>query len=156
MEIDMNTWRTSIKELILNYKGALQAIIPWLENIKIPYLEKEAYDDWDSISQNLYQNLVVNTIFFSEELAAQLPFAKYDYKYECYKDLNFILCGRPNETNELIVFVSLSAEDNFDMVNTCIINKDNFNVIKKNKLKLSETMFYINYQNPSEYVTVDI
>ena len=51
----MEKWNTSIKELLLNYMGALQAIIPWLEKSRIPYLEGESYDEWDAITSTLYE-----------------------------------------------------------------------------------------------------
>lgn len=60
----MSKWHTSINELLLNYKGALQSLIPWLEKSNIPYKEGEAYDEWDAISSTLYETMVTNSIIY--------------------------------------------------------------------------------------------
>ena len=73
----MSKWNTSIKELLLNYKGVLQSLIPWLEKSNIPYKEGEAYDEWDTITSTLYEAIVINSINYSDELKDKIPFCNF-------------------------------------------------------------------------------
>jgi hypothetical protein len=152
----MSEWNTSIKELLLNYKGALQSLLPWLEKSNIPYKEGEAYDDWDSICNNLYENFVINSILYSENYDNANSFAKYNYGYKDYNNLNFILCENPIGKNEFLAFVSFSVEDNFEMINTCNVAKDSLIVLSRSKLKLSDANFYLNQKIPIENITLEL
>ena len=152
----MSKWNTSIRELLLNYRGALLSLIPWLTKSNIPYKEAEAYDDWDTITSTLYETLVINSINYSDELMDKNPFPKYDFQYKDYKNLNFILCEYPIGKNEFLVFVSFSTEDNFEMINTCNVAKDSLMVISRSKVKLSDANFYLNQKIPLENITLEI
>lgn len=152
----MEKWNTSIKELLLNYMGALQAIIPWLEKSRIPYLEGESYDEWDAITSTLYETMVINSINYSHELTNKNTFPKYDFQYQDYNNLNFFLCESPIGKNEFLVFVSFSPEDNFEMINTCSVEKDNLTVISRSKVKLSEASFYLRTKILLENITLEI
>lgn len=145
----MSKWKTSIRELLLNYKGALQSLIPWLEKSNIPYWEGEAYDEWDTITSTLYEAIVINSINYSDELKDKNPFPKYDFQYQDYNNLNFILCENPIGKSEFLVFVSFSTEDNFEMINTCRIAKSSLIVISRSKVKLSDANFLYKRKNPN-------
>lgn len=152
----MGKWNTSIKELLFNYKGALQSLVPWLEKSKIPYKEGEAYDEWDAIALTIYESMVINSIIYSEGLINKNPFAKYDLQYENYNGLNFLLCEDPEGRDEFLVFVSFSAEDYFEMINTCKVKKDSFDVILRSKIKARDVIYYLYQQIPIENITIDI
>lgn len=152
----MSTWNISVKELVLNFRGALQSIIPWLDKCNIPYKEGEAYDEWDTITTALYETIVINSINYSDELTDKSPFPKYDFQYQDYNKLNLILCENPIGKNEFLVFVSFGTEDNFEMINACIVAQDSLCVISRRKIKLRDANFYINPKNPLENITVEI
>jgi hypothetical protein len=151
----MSKWNTSIKELLLNYKGALQSLIPWLEKSNIPYKEGDAYDEWDAITTTLYESIVINSINYSDELKDKIPFSKYDFKYQDYNNLNFILCENPKGKSEFLIFVSFNTEDNFEVINACNVAKDSLIVISRSKLKLSDANFYINPKIPIQDITLE-
>jgi len=155
-ELIMSKWNTSVRELLLNFKGALSAVVPWLEKSKIPYYEGEAYDEWDTITSTLYETMVVNSIRYSECFEIDIPFAKYDFQYKNYQGLNFILCENPTGLNELSIFVSFSVEDGFEMVKICKVNKRNLEALSESKLKASEVKFYLNQDTPVENITIEI
>ena len=68
--------KISVDELMRNFRGALIAIIPWLERAKIKWKRGESYDDWDSIAETLYTSIVLNSIN-SEMINTQV--ADYDF-----------------------------------------------------------------------------
>lgn len=139
----MSKWNTTVEELMYVLKGALTALTPWLEKSKIPYKESEAYDDWDKITATLYESMVIQSIRFSEiGNIRKKEFAKYGFQYESYAELAFLICKKPNASDELAIFVSFSAEDHFEKVHTCTVNKNTLNVISRNKIPLSESEFY--------------
>ena len=152
----MSKWNTSIKELLLNYKGALHSLIPWLEKSNIPFKEGDAYDEWDTITSTLFETIVINSINYSNELMDKKPFPKYDFHYQDYDNLNFILCENPIGKNEFLAFVSFSVEDNFEMINICNVAKDSLIVISRSKLKLSDANFYLNQKIPIENITIEL
>lgn len=152
----MGKWDATVRELLLNFNGALNSLIPWLDKSKIPYKEGEAYDEWDAIASVLFETMVVNSIRYSESFENDRPFAKYDFQYENYRGLNFILCEDSTGQNEISVFVSFSVEDNFEMVHICKVLKDSFEVIARSKLITSEVKFYLNKDTPTESITIVI
>jgi hypothetical protein len=152
----MGKWKTTIKELLLNYKGALQSIIPWLDKSNIPYKEGEAYDEWDTITSTIFETIVINSINYSDELTDKKDFPKYDFQYQDYNNLNLILCENPIGKNEFLVFVSFSTVDNFEMINTCIIAKDSLIVKSRSKIKLSDANFYLNQKIPLENINLEV
>ena len=56
-------WETSVKELLYIFRGALIAIIPWVEKAKIKWKEEEEiYDEWGNITVALYENIVCSSL----------------------------------------------------------------------------------------------
>src|SRR5690606_20593651 len=83
-----NNWKTSVTELLVISRGALLAIIPWLEKAKIKWKEDEAYDDWDNIAESLYANIVCSSLI--GEVATEYQITKYNFNYDNYSSVNFI------------------------------------------------------------------
>jgi len=83
-----NKWTVSVTELLIIFRGALLAIIPWIEKAKIKWKEHEAYDDWDNIAESLYKNIVCSSL--TGEVASQYTIAKYNFDYDDYSSVDFI------------------------------------------------------------------
>ena len=85
----------------------------------------------------------------------KIPLSKYDFQYQDYNNLNFILCENPTGKNEFLIFVSFSTEDNFEVINACNVAKDSLIVISRSKVKLSDANFYINQKIPIQDITLE-
>ena len=143
-EINVSKWNTSVNELLLNFKGALDSLLPWLIKSKIPINEGEAYDDWEAITSALFESMVINSIRFSEEYEGEtIDFSKYDFQYENYTGLVFIIAENPKDSDELTVFVSFDITDNFEMINVCKISRTSLKSISRDKIRLSDAEFFL-------------
>lgn len=139
-------WNTSVNELIMNFRGALLSLLPWLAKSKISYNEQSSYDDWDAISEVLYETMVLNSIRYSDEyksLNNLLPFAKYDFYYENYEGLNYIKTQIPGRIEELMIFMAFVHENNLDAIKVAVVNKNDFKTISTEKIPFAEADFYI-------------
>lgn len=155
--VNMSIWRTSVNELFLYFQGAIKAIVPWLDKSRIPYLENEAYDEWDTIVSSLYEAIVVcNIKSCNENKRYNQDFVKYDFHYESYVGMNFIIVNKCEDLNELSVFVSFSAEDNFDKINICRIDKNNLQIIDRGKISFKDLDFYFYDEIPQKNLTIKI
>ena len=74
-------WQTSLTELLGIFRQALSVLVPIVEQAKISWREGEAYDDWDGIASSLFENIVVNSLEFAQEISFDLRMPKYDLLY---------------------------------------------------------------------------
>lgn len=119
-----NNWKISINELLSIFRGALIAIIPWLEKAKIKWKEGEAYDDWDNIAESLYRNIVCSSL--TGEVAPEYSIAKYNFHYEDYSFTDFIQVRSGSYLDKNFVFVSFQSNSSpFDAVKVVELNKSN-------------------------------
>lgn len=100
-------WKTSVTELLVILRGALMAIIPWLEKAKIKWTDEEAYDDWDNIAESLYQNIVCSSL--SGEIASEYQIAQYNFNYEDYSSINFIGVRHKDNPEKKFAFVAFQS-----------------------------------------------
>lgn len=135
----------TLNELLLNFRNALVSLVPYLENIQIPYKEEEAYDEWDRISETLYEELVINSIK-STKTGHSECYAKYGFYYDNYKKIDFIAfyC---NNSDDLFVFNSFSANDNFNKIIAHRISKNTLAIISgKELIDYNDINFYFKVQ----------
>ena len=117
-----NSWKTSVTELIVILKGALLAIIPWLEKAKIKWKEGEAYDDWDNIAESLFKNIVCSSLI--GEVASEYRIAKYNFNYSDYTSMNFIEVRSKNNFENKFAFVAFQSNFSpLDSVKVAELNK---------------------------------
>lgn len=102
-----NNWKSSVTELLAIFKGALLAIIPWLEKAKIKWKEGEAYDDWDNISESLYENIVCSSLI--GEIASEYTIAKYNFNYNDYSSIDFIEVMDKDNSEKIFAFVAFQS-----------------------------------------------
>jgi len=108
MEIAMDTWSTTVTELVSIFRGSLIAVIPWLEKAKIKWREGESYDDWDNIAECHYENIVCNSL--TGQTALEYNIAKYSMDYKNYSNLDFILAKSTQHKEKILVFVAFQTE----------------------------------------------
>jgi len=115
-------WKTSVTELLTILKGALLAIIPWLEKAKIKWKEDEAYDDWDNIAEALYKNIVCSSL--TVEASRDYKIAKYDFNYDDYSSINFIEVIDKDNSKKRFAFVAFQSNFSpLDSVKVAELNK---------------------------------
>jgi hypothetical protein len=119
-----NCWKTSVTELLTIFRGALLAIIPWLEKARIKWNEGEAYDDWDNITESLFKNIVCSSLI--GEVTFNYPIAKYNYNYDNYATLDFIEVKSKDYYSKRLVFVGFQTNSSsLDSVKVAEINEAN-------------------------------
>jgi hypothetical protein len=134
-----NNWKTSVTELLAIFKGALLAIIPWLEKAKIKWKEGEAYDDWDNISESLYKNIVCSSLI--GEIASENTIAKYNFNYDDYSSIDFIEVRSKENYEKKFAFVAFQTNSSpMDTVKVAELDKTN-KVIGYTNLKFDSSKF---------------
>jgi hypothetical protein len=111
-------WNTSVHDLMLNFRDALTALTPFMDKAKIGWRDVEAYDDWDEISQCLYQDMVVRSIQFSVKHQHDWITPDYGTVYPSYGDKSFIDVSERNlKLGGYQVFIGFSTlEHPFDQI----------------------------------------
>ncbi len=139
-EITMNNnWKTSVTQLLAIFRGALLAIIPWLEKAKIKWKEGEAYGDWDNIAESLYENIVCSSL--TGEVASEYGIAKYNFDYNDYASINFIEVRGKDNSEKKFAFVTFQSNFySFDSVKVAELDKMN-QVVGYTNLKFDSLEF---------------
>jgi hypothetical protein len=148
-----NYWKTSVRELIEIFRGALIAIIPWIERAKIKWKSGEAYDDWDNIAQALYENIVCSSL--AGEVASEYSIAKYDFHYDSYSSVDFILIKSKSQMDIKYAFVSFQSSTNpLDSLKVAKLDKSN-KVIEFINLEFEEIEFVFVKNNNGKEELID-
>ncbi|MBV6496995.1 MAG: hypothetical protein JFAIHJKO_02128 [Pyrinomonadaceae bacterium] len=114
---DTEVWETSVEEVMTIFRDALASLAPFLHQARISSKEGEQYDDYDAITELLYEKIVINSIkwsFADSEVEIEIP--AYGFEFDPEKHTAFIeVCFESNQ--ELYVFQEVSYErDLFDTV----------------------------------------
>jgi len=119
------TCKISVTELMNIFRGAMLSIIPWLEKAKIPWKDGQAYDDWDNILDALYKNIVCSSLIGEVSVASEYAIARYNFHYDNYSKVDFILIKSEEYDNVELAFVAFASElSPFDGIKVAVI-KDN-------------------------------
>ncbi|MFO7575176.1 MAG: hypothetical protein R6W67_08470 [Bacteroidales bacterium] len=146
-----NKLKTSVTDLVVIFRGALLAIIPWLEKAKIKWEDGEAYDDWDNIAESLYKNIVCSTL--TGEVASEYKIAKYNFNYNNYTSMNYIEVKYKDKSEKTFVFVAFQSNSSLlDSVKVAELDKTD-NVVGYTKLKYENLEFvFVKYCNGKKEV----
>lgn len=148
-----NNWKTSVNELLVVFRGALIAIIPWIEKVKIKWKEGESYDDWDNIEKALFDNIVCSSLI--GEVTSEYPIAKYNYQYENYYLVDFILVKSKNYIDRNFAFVSF-VSDSFPLDSVKVAELDKLDkVVGYLNLRHDEVMFSFIRNNKGRKEVID-
>lgn len=132
----------TLNELLLNFRNALVSLVPYLEKVEIPYKEGEDYDEWDRISEILYEELVINSVKSATKDRRSESYAKYGFYYDNYKKIDFI-AFYSNNSDDLFVFNSFSANNNFNKIIAHRISKNTLVTISgKELIDYNDITFY--------------
>ena len=136
----MNTfWKISVNELLNIFRGALLALIPWLEKAKISWKDDEAYDDWDNIVESLYKNIVCASLY--SEVADNYSIAKYLYTYDNYSLIDYIEIRIKDNSEKKFAFVAFQSDFSpLDSIKVAELDKKN-KVIGYINLKIDDFEF---------------
>jgi len=148
-----NSWKTSVSELLSIFRGALIAIIPWLEKAKIKWKEGEVYDDWDNIAESLYRNIVCSSL--TGEVDSSYSIAKYNFQYEDYSTIDFIQVKSENHSDKSLAFVAFqSISTPLDYVKVAELNKSD-RVVGYLDLKQEDLEFVFVKNNAGKKEVID-
>lgn len=133
------TWSTTVSEVVDVFRNALIAIVPWLEKARIGWREGDAYDDWDNISNALYENIVCSSLF--GEVAQEYDIVGYDFITNDYSRVNFILVRTGQYEGNDLAFVSFQSIDRpMDMIKVAVLEKSG-SVVERKLIRCNEVEF---------------
>lgn len=158
---------TTVDNLVHIFRGALVSLVPWLDKVKIGWQEPNNYDDWDSIVNNLYSNIVLRSIEYSPPLPAaeETSFLEYENSDLDFTRQSFIeVVPLPshktwNESfkeNPVLVFYGFGTKDEpFDRVKFFPINEKGENLNEEIlSLPLNGVNFQFRYRESSKNLLI--
>jgi hypothetical protein len=116
---DSDIWNTSVSDLIRIFRNSLLALIPYVEQAKIPWKQGEAYDEWDEITQVLYKNIVTKTIQWGCGYGSisEVAIPDYNMLYKNYSQFSLICVADSKPDDSSLVFHSFSSRhQSLDMI----------------------------------------
>lgn len=87
----------NVTDILLNFRQALLAVLPFVEKANIPWQRLDAYDEWDAIASALFNALVVEVLRYSlqKPLQEQFMMPGYDLFLESYAGLCVVEVTHP-------------------------------------------------------------
>lgn len=138
------TWQTDVGTLVGLYQKALSVLVPIADEVRIPWSEESAYDDWDAIAEVLFEQIVHRSIRWAlpsaERDSLRLP--RYGLSSLDYSQLSLVTV-RSNASSQISVFHSLGTTSQpFDTV-LCVVIDENWHPVEERlrRLPLREAKF---------------
>lgn len=122
MEVDLKNngvWETSVNELMTIFKDALLALIPIMEKAHINFKEGQQYDDYDAITEVLYEQVVINSIrwSFTDLLEIEMPSYGFEFDFEKHTAFIEVCLNTKSNQEKQYVFKNFSSKKGlFDSV----------------------------------------
>lgn len=70
----MDHHRITVTDFIFNFRNACQALVPCLDRARIAWSDANQYDNWDRISEALFESLVAEPcVFQAHEIGLDAP-----------------------------------------------------------------------------------
>lgn len=91
-----------VDHLLETFRSGLRALIPVADAAKIPWREGEAYDDWDSLADRLFEVFIKHPITEDEKPENMLGLPPYDMQLDSYSEYSWIELG--DDTGRILVF----------------------------------------------------
>ena len=154
-------WETSLSALLEIFRQSLSALAPIVEQAKISWREAEAYDDWDSIASNLFENIVLNSLRFSQEVAFEPKIPEYDIILPSYKGFDIISVeGDDIPANTRAAFIGLAGTSpNFSTVKWLEVDSNGETPNQEVRMaKFGQSRFFLVHNGASKIdrLTVDL
>lgn len=120
----------SVSELLEVFRNASVALVPWVERVGIRWRDGESYDDWDDITETLYNNIVCATIY--GEVAIDYDMARYDRRCDDYSKINHILVF-PKDAKEVeMAFIGFGSTIRpMDTVKVAVLSREGRSVAEQ-------------------------
>lgn len=114
----MSVWTSTINALIAVFHDSLVALAPIVERARIAWRDDEAYDDWDAITDVLFEQLVVSSVRWSLPEAAHTTFrmAPYNVLVESYRGFTFVAVTDPRLSAPAAFHSFATVDSAFDTV----------------------------------------
>ena len=102
----------NITDIIMNFRSGLRGLIPFFEEMGIPWKRPDAYDEWDNTASAIYQALVIEPLRSRLAESGQNDFdlPEYDLLLPDYSGKSIIELLPKNSENLMRVFHSFGTD----------------------------------------------
>lgn len=149
----MEKWSTSITSLMDLLLESYKSLIPTLNKAHINFSEIDSYDDWDGISEALFNSIVITSIQNSNIDVEE--FCKYGLRIENYKNKSAIAIKRNLSKDFIEVFVNYDKIDNIiPRICFCKVDKYSLEVISYSEILYKDIEFVLvaDMHNPDNII----
>jgi len=112
-------WKTTTDHIVRLFRSSLVALVPTMEQARIPWRGSEAYDDWDEIAGILYKNIVARSLQWAigADTALEDLLPPYNIIVSSYSKRNIMQVLAPDFAESPAAFIGFStAAEPFDVV----------------------------------------
>ncbi|HEY8172781.1 MAG TPA: hypothetical protein VIH21_06820 [Dehalococcoidia bacterium] len=146
----------TVDELMRAFHDALVNIIPPLERASIAWQAPDAYDDWDEITETLFNVMVMRTISYTvvgEGNALAAP--RYGFSYDSYAEFSFVSLDASPVADEHYAFVKFEANVPSLPVASCVEADGSGSVVRQVSLPIDDGVFKFQHRtSPEELRTI--
>jgi len=107
----MSVLITTVDELMIHFREALVALLPTMDKMMVAWRDEEAYEDWEAITEVLFERLVVESIRWSlpESEHATFKMAPYGVFLDSYVGFTFVSTIGPEVSATPSAFLSFAT-----------------------------------------------
>ena len=152
----------TVTSLLLLYRDALRALVPFFDQLGLPWREPDAYDEWDELASLLYRHFVVGSLLETSvvEDRETIKVAEYDIVQQSYAGMSYVSViplGEPKDRCR--VFHSFATDVNpLDRIRFLRINNEGM-VLRQDleSCSIDRAAFHFEYlTSQNSYLTVDV
>lgn len=117
----------SVDEVVLNFRQALVAVVPFFRRAAIPWQRPDAYDEWDEVASALFRALVVEVLRVRPQAQAdaELVLPSYDVLADDYSRVNVFVVENSAIPEGRCIFHGFATKSSvFDLVEVRRISED--------------------------------
>ena len=103
----------TITELVANFRAGLLGLLPAVERVKMPWRPSDAYDEWDELTQAVYEALVVWPLRWTlpEDKHRLFSMPRYNLLLPTYASLSLVEVLTPKASGAIQVFHAFGTTD---------------------------------------------
>lgn len=140
--------RTTVSDLLINFRSVLVAAVPSAERIKLAWRDDNPHDDWERLAECMFDVFVRATVEADRHrLPGEYTLPRYDFDVESYHDSSWIsVAGQPD-----LAFVRLlSRADPFDTVQLARVEPSTHRALGRQLVAWRDLSFELVRRNSAE------
>ncbi len=123
MMLENDVLKISVGGLIANFRGALEAMVPFAESLKMDWRDGQQHRDWESLAEAIFDAMVRGPIGADQGIVIQeCKLARYDIDHDSYADLSWVEVSAGGSVGPFVRLYSVSEP--FDSAEIAVLDPE--------------------------------